>query len=386
MATLDEHARAAIAAITDKKFEDALRHFREALALDPTRPDLIHGVGMAHLHRGEAIVALPYLEQSVEAAKTYTDERYDGIRQSFYIGLANAYEMLDRVLDARKTLEQALEIWPDALEPKLQLGQLLLAAGEIQAGMRVYRELADHPRLDPDSKKAAETVAAATQAFLDSDHPAGTFLQAHAQSYKDYFDEAVAESVKSGWLAEATRMVRGPDGEPKATITQGARPYAMMRIDIVNPTDGTAASVYSEQEPMVVALNGLEPLAQLSIVFPWKDQEVPTFVSSRCPWHWLQISIQFERPMDEETRINAIDPVMADWYLAGFNGDFGSKESGRFHFITNPEPVGTRAVVYTVDLGRASFDAIPALLRRLGVLNTQHPIRRVQFGQAKLLD
>ncbi len=41
-------------------------------------------------------------------------------------------------------------------------------------------------------------------------------------------------------------------------------------------------------------------------------------------------------------------------------------------------------MIYTVDLGRARFDAIGALRRRLDVLHARHPIARVVFGHARV--
>jgi hypothetical protein len=70
--------------------------------------------------------------------------------------------------------------------------------------------------------------------------------------------------------------------------------------------------------------------------------------------------------------------------LAGFNGDFGEKESGRFHYITDPELITDHAVNYRVDLGRARFEAIESLLTRLEALHITSPIDCVLFGQGKL--
>lgn len=386
MASLDELARTGLTAIAERKFDEAITAFTAALAIDGDRPDLNHALGSAYLHRGEVGSALPYLEKAVLLAKPFIDPRHQDVKVSFHLGLAAAYEAADRTPDSLRVLRDAVSQWPDRIEPRLQLAQLLLQACQLEQGLAEYKLLADHPKLDKETQAAAKTVVDAVRAFVESDHPPSVFLQGHAESYVKYFDEATADSIKEGWFAEAARMARGPDGEPRPIVPQGARPYAMQRIDLVNPADGTAASVYSEQEPMVVALNGLEPLAQLPIMLPWKDQGFPVFVCTRCPWHWLSIVVQFDEAADEETRIKWIDDVIGNWYLAGFNGDFGDKDAGRFHFITDPEPLGDRAVSYTVDLGRARYDAINALMSRFSVVNDTHRIRRVLFGQGRLPD
>jgi tetratricopeptide (TPR) repeat protein len=386
MATLDEFAQAGIAAINDKRFDEAIANFRQALALDATRPDLTNALGMAYLHRGEAATAIPFLEQAVALAEPFTGPDVQQMKLHFHLGLATAYELLDRTGDARRVLEGAVLSWPESLPAQLQLAQVLLASCAIEAGVAAYQRLADHPELDDEGREAALAVAGAVEAFLESDHPAGVFLRGHQETYQTYFGEVSRAQLEAGWYAEAARMARGPDGEPRPSLAAGARPYALTRVDLVNPATGEMASVHSEQDPMVVALNGFEPLAQIAVMLPWKGLAFPTWVCSRCPWHWLPITVQFEAADAADALIDAVDPVIGDWYLAGFNGEFGDRDSGRFHYVTDPEVVGDRAVSYTVDLGRASYDAVEALLRKLTVLHDRRPIRRVLFGQGKLPD
>jgi hypothetical protein len=386
MATIDDLARGGIADLNERRYEDALAKFREALALDDSRPDLHNLMGTALLRRGEVGEALPALERAFALSEPITVDAAQPMKLHIHLGLANTYELLERIGDAVRTLEKASREWPEKTEPKLQLAQLLLGSCHLDRGVALYRELAEHPGLDPDARKAAGAVVDAVRAFRESENPAKIFVQAHAESYRNYFDEAVQDSIATGWYAEAARMARDKSGEVKPLLPEGARPYAMQRVDLVNPADGSVASVYSEQEPMIVALNGLEPLAQLAITFPGDGYPFETWFSSRAPWHWLAISVQFATEADSDARIDDLDPIVGDWYLAGFNGEFGDRESGRFHFITDPDAFDARSVSYTVDLGRARFDAIDALLRRLAVLHEKRPLRRVLFGHGHLPD
>lgn len=386
MPTLDELARAGIAAINEKRFDEAVARFREALAIDPNRPDLNSALGMAYLHRGEVASAIPHLEQAVALAAPYDAPEHQEMRLHFQVGLATAYELADRMADARRTLEDAAAKWPDAVEPRIQLGQLLFGSCALDEGVRVYDALASHPGLDEERQEVAAAVAGAVRAFLDSDQPASVFLQAHADTYRQYFDEVARPQVEQGWYAEAARMARGPDGDVRPFLAEGARPYAMTRVDLVNPRDGNVAEVHNPQEPHVVALNGLEPLAQLPVMLPWRDFPFEVWVCSRSPWHWLPITVQFAAA-DAPERLDAdLDATFGEWYLAGFNGEFGERDSGRFHYVTDPELVGDRAITYVVDLGRARYDAIEALMRRLVVLHSRRPIRRVMFGPGHLPD
>jgi tetratricopeptide (TPR) repeat protein len=382
VATLDELARAGIAAINENRLDDAIAALTQALALEPDRPDMNNALGTAYLRRGEPGTALPFLEKSVVLAEGSPGAHLDDLRRHFQIALASGYQLADRVTEARRTLEAIVRRWPAEVEARIQLGNLLLSTGGLTEAVRVLRDAAEH--LEPEPRQAAEALYGAVESFLESDADAMVFFQGHQESYVAYFDEIAGEQEKSGWIAEAARMARGPDGEPRPILANGAKSYAMQRVDLVDPASGQVSSVYSEKEPMVVAVEGLEPLAQVAVLFPTRGYPFDVLVSTQVPWHWLRIAVQFERGGSAANE--ALDQAVGDWYLAGFNGEFGDRDRGRFHYVGDPDPLGDRAVGYVVDLGRASLDAIGALLRRLTVLHDTHAIRRVVFGYGRLPD
>jgi len=386
MSKVDEYARSGIAAINEQRFDDAIESFQHALELEPDRPDMNNALGMAFLHKGAPGEAVPYLERAVELAESYPDDEHADMKVHFLTALATAYQLFDQVPEATALLERTVERFPDPVDARLQLGQLLLTSCQLADGLAVYEALATHPGLDEHGHEAAQTVHDAARAFLESTDEPDIFLRAHRDSYTSYFDDIAAS--QETWYAEAARMAPPveDDGEPRPYIPEGARPYAMIRVDLVNPENGEVAGVYSDTEPMIVAVEGLEPLAQIPIMFPWKSNELDVWVCSQVPWHWLTITVQFEEAMSPEARIDAIDPIIGEWYLAGYNGDFGEREEGRFHYVTDPEMVGDRAITYTVDLGRTRYEAIESLLDRLARLGEQKPIRRILLGNGYLPD
>jgi tetratricopeptide (TPR) repeat protein len=380
--SLDEHARAGLRAIEEQRFDDAIKAFEAALAVAPERPDMNNALGMAYLHRGDVGNALPHLERAIALAEPYDQPQHQPVKREFHMSLATAYQLMDLVQPARRQLEEIIRRWPDHVEARLQLGQLLLSTCQLEDGLKAYRDASDY--LDKEQREAAEALVGSAEAFLASDHQGDVFLQGHQESYVTYFDEVA--STQPTWLAEAARAARGPSGEPAPVLAEGARPYALSRVDLVNPADNTVSGVYSEQEPMIVALAGLEPLAQVPVMMPWKGWGFDVWVCSRCPWHWLGVIVQFREAAPDETLIGWVDDTIGQWYLAGFNGDFGEKDRGCFHYIGDPEILGDRAVGYAVDLGRASFDAIPSLMNRLSVLHERRQIQRVLFGYGRLPD
>lgn len=382
MASVDEHAQTGLKAIEERRFDDAILAFRSAVDLAPDRPDINHALGMAHIHRGDAGNALQHLSAAVRLAEAYDLPQHQALKRDFHMSLATAHQLLDQVEAARGVLERVIATWPDAVEAHLQLGQLLLSSCRPVEGCRIYEAAADW--LDKEQRESAEALVGSVRAFLDSGHDASLFLEAHADSYRQYFDEVVRGPVAQGWFAEAARMSRGADGVVRPVLPAGARPYAMVRVDLVNPVDGTVSTVYSESDPMVVGVEGLEPLAQVPVLLPWNGHPFEVWVSSRCPWHWLGLVVQFSEPASDEVRVSRVDDTIGPWYLAGYNGEFGEGEAGRFHYVTDLEPVGATGVALSVDLGRARLDAIPDLLRRLAVLHERHPVRRVLFGEGRL--
>lgn len=382
MATLDELAKRGLQAIGEKRYDDAIAAFGEAVRLAPDRPDIRHALGTAHLHRGDTGNAVEPLEAAVRLAEPFTAPEHQALKREFHLTLATVYQLLDRVGAARETLRGAIRRWPEEVGPYLQLGQLLLGACRPDEGCAVYGEAVD--LLDRDQRESAKALVGAVRAFLESGHDSLAFLEAHGDSYRQYFDDVARAQQEQGWFAEAARMTRRDDGEVVPLLPEGARPYALERVDLVNPADGTVSSVYSEQEPMVVAVEGLEPLAQVPVTLPSKGFPFEVWVSTRAPWHWLPVVVQFRASAPFEERVGWVEPVIGSWYLAGFNGEFGDKDSGRFHYVTDPDELGTRGVTYVVDLGRAKWDAIPDLLRKLAVLHDRHPIARVLFGEGRV--
>ena len=386
MSTVAELAQRGLQALEDRNLDQAIEAFTEAVRLEPERPDMNHALGMAHMHRGDVLNGLPHLERAVALSEPYTHPDHQALKREFHLELAAVYQLVDRISDAEAVLRKACDDWEQAPEPRLRLAQLLATSCRVDEAPVLWEEAA--ALLDGEHREAVEALAGATRAFLDSDHNGNLFLKAHSESYRTYFDEIAAEQAKNGWLPEAARMARSVDtGEFVPVVSEGTRAWALTRVDLVNPSDGNVSNIYSETEPMIVALNGLEPLAQVPILLPWPDQAFSTWVCSQCPWHWLTVVVQFAHPAEtDEALFDRLDERIGAWYLEGYNGTWGDRDSGRFHYATDPERVGDRAVQYVFDLGRARYEAIEALLHRLVLVHDEHPVSRVLLGGGRLPD
>jgi len=223
-------------------------------------------------------------------------------------------------------------------------------------------------------------LEAVRKAVLEDVHPK-EWLTAHRGAYCEMFDHYAAQMAAQGWMAEAARMTRPADGDVVNSVPDGARPYAAVRVDLVAPQTGQGGRVGAQ--PMVVALAGHEPLSQAAVLIAWPERDHPfgVYVSTQCPWNHLRVTVRFEDGIDGGDLVDALDPIIGDWYTAGFEGGFGSTDAGRFHEIDDPMGVGDAALVYQVDMGRWETGAVPDLLRRLLVLHGQRPIRSVRVGR-----
>ena len=96
MGTLDEHAKAGMAAMADRKWEAAIEEFKAAIAIDDSRPDLNHAIGTAYLQRGEVMSALPHLERTIVLAEPYNEPQHQAMKLQFHMGLAAGYAMADQ--------------------------------------------------------------------------------------------------------------------------------------------------------------------------------------------------------------------------------------------------------------------------------------------------
>ena len=181
--------------------------------------------------------------------------------------------------------------------------------------------------------------------------------------------------AEKGWIAEPARMTRAPDGRLLPIIPEGARPYAAVRVDLASP-EGGAGQV--GDQPMIVALAGFEALAAAPVSFLDRKQPFPIWIASQCPWDQMPITVL----VGSGDATELVEPIVADWYAAGFNGSFGDADKGRFHYISDPEPTHDgRGVRFHVDLGRAEMRCIDALIDALVPVHSVHGIDKVLFGR-----
>ena len=373
-----------------KKLEADDPRAARAMLLDacraaPDRADLVHALGTVHLHLGEPELGKPLLEQAIAmaaeqlAADPARSDTITPMLEGFRIGLAAACEDLDLPDEAATAYRAVLATSEGNPRARQALGYLLAAWGRNDEALAQFALYQQESRDERAFHEAARAWVDSAQAFVRADVHPRELLVAHRESYCEMFDHYAEEQAAEGWIAEAARMRRAPDGRVVPVIPEGARPYAAVRVDLVNPATSEVGQV--GDQPMVVALGGYEPLARAPVSFAWAGFPFRVRVSTQAPWDQLPVQVRFARA----GALDALDEVVGDWYRQGWDGAWGTTEGQRFHYVSDPEPKrGGTAVAYTVDMGRARTEAIDALLRRLEVLHATHPIAEVLLGRGML--
>ena len=382
--TPDELAEAALKIMNEGDPRDARKLLMEAVEAAPDRADLLHALGVVQLQLGEPSLGLRLIEEAVGRAEQQLNDpaRHEqalAMLPGFLLALAAACEDLGEASAAKDAYYRVMSLDPGNPRARGGYANLLLGLGDLDGGINELETYIEEDRDEDQFLEGAQVLLDSIRSFVRNDIHPREFLAAHHGSYNQFFDYHAKEQEKLGWIAEAARMQRAPDGRVVPMIPEGARSYAGVRVDLVDPNTGQIGQV--GDQPMVVALAEYPALARAQILFKWRELAFDVRVSSQAPWDQLPIHIAL-RTSDG---LEDLDEVMGRWYLAGFNGEFGKQDMGRFHYISDPDVRSdNKAAVYHVDLGRAELACIDDLLRRLTILNNQHPIEKVIFGRGYL--
>ena len=369
----------ALEAIQGDDLDAARTALLAALTEHPDRMDLVHSLSIIELQSGRPEQALELVEKAVAVLKERNGPGDAKMIPLLLLAAGAAYEEMGDPENALKAYEQVLQTEPSHPLATQGKGHLLLAWGRMDDGLETLQSVVDAQDDDPRFLEATAKLIAGVKAFNAEDLHPRNFIDAHRGTYCEFFTHHADRTAADGWIAEAARMRRDETGALVPTLADGARPYAATRVDLVDPATGQAGLV--GDEPMIAAISGHEIIAQTPIVFEWPNDDFQVWGSSQTPWNLLNISVVFDDLGGLDAALEQLDATIGDWYTAGFTGEFGSQDRGRFHNISDPIPAGTRGVRYDIDCGRAEARAVDDLLKRLAVLHASHSIRTVMIGR-----
>ncbi len=375
----DAIAEKAMAALKQNDPNKAKSELEKLIMADPDRIDLRHALATVLLRMGEPKAALLMANEGVKMCHDQQTDTAATLMTPLHLIIANAQEDLYNPHAAQMAYELILDKEADHPYAQQRLAYLHLSRGQIKKGIVSLQTYIDAEADAPESIEAHGELREGIVQFLNADIHPKNFILAHREAYVEAFDQIATDMVKKGWYAEAARMQRDQDGNLTPVIPDGARPYAAIRVDLVNPEDGQPGRI--GEGPFVVALEGHEVLSQCPIVWEWPDQPFPTWVSSQCPWNNFEIQIQ----MGDDSDIESIDAIVGDWYQAGYNGAFGRGDQGMLHEISDPIKLADTIVAYYVDCGRAGSESVNELLNRLALHHEKRPITKVLLGKGLVI-
>lgn len=115
---------------------EAIGSYRSLVALDPENPLLNLRLGDALLRSGNPAASLPFFARVVKGGPLTTDA---------HVGYAVAFAQLNRLEDAHRILDQALEIDPRNGQVRYNLGEVARVEGRLADARREYEAALDDP-------------------------------------------------------------------------------------------------------------------------------------------------------------------------------------------------------------------------------------------------
>jgi len=375
----DEVADKALRALRAEDPRAARAALERILEEAPERLDVLHALAVTLLRMGEAGPAMARLEQAEHQARERADETAAALMGAILLTRAAAAEDLYLPGLAEESYREVMEHEEGNPRAAQGLAYLLLAWGRGDHGTAVLDAYIQAALDEAPALAGNRAYVDAWRRFHTDDVHPRMLIEAHRGGYVEFFDHHATAMAEKGWVAEAARMRRDEQGQVVPVIPEGARPYAAVRIDLVDPATGQGGQV--GDQPMVVALSGFEPLARAPGLLRWPERDFafPVWVSTQCPWDQLPVQVALAAP--SAATVEALDAVIGDWYTAGFEGGFGASDQGRFHYISDPEMPADGVFVWNVDCGRAEPTAVDDLLKRLAVLHERVGLRQVVLGR-----
>jgi tetratricopeptide (TPR) repeat protein len=98
---------------TSGEHKEAEHIYRQILMESPYQPDALHLLGLIFYQEGNPASAVPYIERALLSNRTYA---------GFHNSLGECYRALDRLSDAKKQFELALDLSPTYISARFNLG------------------------------------------------------------------------------------------------------------------------------------------------------------------------------------------------------------------------------------------------------------------------
>lgn len=186
----DPDLRVALAEVYlhERKFDEAIEQYNEALKADEDRQDALLGLGLAYREKGDRDQALSVFTKLIEVAEGGEYADVDRGLEAVYYFVGEIYLQRDEPAKAIEQLQAALAIEPTDADALYLLGNALRAQGEYDGAVAVY---AVATSLVPDFLEAYEGMAAAADEVGDAS--TATYARAMIRLFSGDAESAVRD-------------------------------------------------------------------------------------------------------------------------------------------------------------------------------------------------
>ena len=117
---------------TSGAHKEAEQIYRQILEESPYQPDALHLLGLIFFLEGDPSSAVPYIERALLSNRTY---------EGFHNSLGECYRALDRLSEAKKQFELALDLNPSYMSARFNLALTYQQADHLEEAIQQYRFL-----------------------------------------------------------------------------------------------------------------------------------------------------------------------------------------------------------------------------------------------------
>lgn len=215
------------------RLAEAMRHYRQALDIDPGSPEALHGLGVIATQTGDTALAIRLLERARDA-----DPRQPLIHDN----LGNALKAAGRMADAVASYRRHLAGQPDDALALSNLGSALLATGAVDEAVATLRRAVDtrpdlaglHNNLGSAVHAAGDLEAAIShyRAAIERDPELADGHRNLGKALRDKGDLGAAARA----FMHAADLYRGPAARPGPAPTFALASRAKLRHDAAQLT------------------------------------------------------------------------------------------------------------------------------------------------------
>jgi protein O-mannosyl-transferase len=183
------HFGAAAEFFEEGNYEEAIRHYREAVQIKPDYIDALNGLGLSLYQTGKIDEAIEYYRRAIEISPRFI---------KVYPNLGIALAAKGKFADAISLYNKGLQMAPDSVELHINLGNALARSGKLEEAVKEYEKvLKIAPRNAVAHNNLDIILLQQGNLQFDPDSAQGHYYLGQIMAQKGKIDEAIVHFEKS---------------------------------------------------------------------------------------------------------------------------------------------------------------------------------------------